>query len=102
MAVERAYSERRRGRTLQARIRSRPGLSFANRLISVLVSGLWRFRKFPGRQAIVDRLLPFVEVIPSYRGPVLRVRHGDFTGRLAIFGGYGDEIFVRNDTATNA
>lgn len=67
-------------------------LSLTNRLISALVSRLWRMRRLRGRRFLVDRLLPFVQAMPSYYGPVLRVRPGDFTNRAAIFGSYGDEV----------
>lgn len=63
-----------------------------NRLVSAVVSRLWRFHRLRGRAFLIDRILPFVEAIPSYYGPLLRVRQGDFTNRSAIFGSYGDEV----------
>lgn len=61
-------------------------------MLAAIVSWLWRFRRLPGRAFIIDRMLPFVQAIPSYYGPTLRVRPGDFTNRSAIFGSYGDEV----------
>lgn len=63
-----------------------------DRLVSAVVSRLWQFRRLRGRAFLIDRILPFVEAIPSYYGPLLRVRQGDFTNRAAIFGSYGDEV----------
>lgn len=67
-------------------------LSPLNRLIVAFVQRLWRFRRFRGRQTIIDRVLPLVRAIPSRYGPTIRVRRRDFTNRAAIFGAYGDEI----------
>lgn len=67
-------------------------LSPVNRLIVVFVRRLWRFRQFLGRQSIILYLLPLVRAMPSRYGPTICVRRRDLTNRLALFGGYGDEI----------
>lgn len=69
-----------------------PSLSLLNRIVLALVTRLWRFKRFKGRLFIVNHLLPFVDVMASGYGPLLRVRRGDYTNRAAIFGTYGREI----------